>query len=93
MLQKYEKTSKEQKKSLFLLTLSVIFCRHHNYCLALTSPGFHRLEEYAEKDEGDAEVEGEIDFAALAEDEEGEDDGIAGFQVVCQVNGEGGETF
>ena len=60
---------------------------------ALTSPGFHRLEEDTEKDEGNADVEREIDFAALTEDEESEDDGIAGFEVVGQINGEGGKAL
>ena len=59
----------------------------------LTAPGFHRLEKDAEKDEGDAKIEGEVDFVALAEDEEGEDDGIAGFEVVSQIDGEGREAL
>ena len=53
------------------------------------APGFHRLQEDAEQDEGDTEVEGEVDLAALAEDEEGENDGIAGFEVIRQIDGKG----
>ena len=51
------------------------------------------LEEDAKEDEGDADVEGEIDLTALAEDEEGEDDGVAGFEVVGEIDGEGGEPL
>ena len=60
---------------------------------ALTAPGFHRLEKDAEKDEGDAKIEGEIDLAPFPEDEEGEDNRIAGLEVVSQVDGEGGEAL
>ena len=59
----------------------------------MTAPGFHRLKKDAEQDKGDAEVEGEVDLAALAKDEEGEDDGIAGFEVIRQIDGEGREAF
>ena len=62
-------------------------------CSSGTAPGFHRLEEDAEQDEGDAEVEGEIDFTTLAKDEESEDDGVAGFEIIRQIDGEGRETF
>ena len=58
-----------------------------------TAPGFHRLEKDAEQDEANAEVEGEVDFATLAKDEEGEDDGVAGFEIICQIDGEGRETL
>ena len=61
--------------------------------ISLFLPCLHRLQEDAEEDEGDAEVEGEVDLAALAEDEEGEDDGIAGFKVIRQIDGEGREAF
>ena len=47
------------------------------------------LQQDAEQDEGYAHVEGEIDFAPLAEDEEGEDDGVAGLEVVSEIDGEG----
>ena len=62
-------------------------------CSSGTAPGFHRLEEDAEQDEGDTEIEGEIDFAAFTKDEEGEDDGVAGFEIICQIDGEGRETL
>ena len=59
----------------------------------MVAPGLHRLKEHAEQDEGDAEVEGEINFTPLAEDEEGEDDGVARFEVVGEIDGEGGEPL
>lgn len=55
--------------------------------------GSRRLQHHAKQNEGNAEVEGEIDFATLAKDEEGKDDGIAGLQIVGQVDGEGREPF
>ena len=57
--------------------------------VSLFLPGLHRLEEDAEQDEGNAKIEREIDLAALAKDEEGKDDGVAGFEVVRQIDGEG----
>ena len=57
------------------------------------TPDFHRLKQDAEQDEGDADVEREINFAALAEDEEGEDDGVAGLEVVGEIDGEGREAL
>ena len=57
------------------------------------APGLHRLEEDAEQDEGNAEVEGEVDFTTLAKDEEGEDDGVAGFKIIRQIDGEGREAL
>ena len=62
-------------------------------CSSVTAPGFHRLEEDAEQDEGDAEVEGEIDFTTLAKDEEGENDGVAGFEIIRQIDGKGREAL
>ena len=47
------------------------------------------LQQDAQQDEGDAKVEGEIDLTPLTENEEGEDDRIAGFEVVSQIDGEG----
>ena len=57
------------------------------------APGLHRLEEDAEQDEGNAEVEGEVDFTTHAKDEEGEDDGVAGFKIIRQIDGEGREVL
>ena len=51
------------------------------------------LKEDAEQDEGDADVEREIDLAPFAEDEEGEDDGVAGLEVVGQIDSEGRQTL
>ena len=56
-------------------------------------PSTTGLQEDAEQDEGDADVEREIDFTALAEDEESEDDGVAGFEVVGEIDGEGREAL
>ena len=56
-------------------------------------PNFHWLKEYTKQDEGDAKIEGEINLTALAEDEEGKDDGVTGLEVVCQVDGEGREAL
>ena len=57
------------------------------------APGLHRLKKDTEQDEGDAEVEGEIDLTALAEDEEGEDNRIAGLEIIRQVHSEGREAL
>ena len=51
------------------------------------------LQQDAEQDEGYAHVEGEIDFAAFAEDEEGQTDGVAGLEVVSEIDGEGREPL
>ena len=59
----------------------------------MVAPGLHRLKEHAEQDEGDAEVEGEINFTPLAEDEEGEDDGVARFKVIRQIDGKGRQSL
>ena len=55
--------------------------------------GAEGLQQHAEDDEGDAQIEREVDLAALAEDEEGQDDGVAGLQVVGQVDGEGRQAL
>ena len=60
---------------------------------SVTTPYFHRLQEDAEQDESNAEVEGKVDLTTFAEDEEGEDDGIAWFKVIRQIDGKGGETL
>ena len=57
--------------------------------VSLFLPNLQRLETDAEQDEGNAEVERDIYLAALAKDEEGEDDDIAGFEVIRQIDGEG----
>ena len=54
---------------------------------------FAMLDEESEQDEGYAHVEGEIDFAPLAEDEEGQNDGVTRFEIVRQVNGKGREAL
>lgn len=59
----------------------------------MVAPGLHRLKEHAEQDEGDAEVEGEINFTPLAEDEEGEDDGVARFKVIRQIDGKSRQSL
>ena len=51
--------------------------------------GLYWLQKDAEEDECDAKIEGKVDFAALAEDEEGEDNGIAGLEIVGEIDGEG----
>ena len=54
---------------------------------------FHRLEEDAQQDEGNAEVEREINLPAFAEDEEGEDNRVAGLKVIRQIDSKGREAF
>ena len=61
--------------------------------LCATFPGLHRLQEDTEQDEGDTEIEGEIDLATFAEDEEGQNDGVTRFEIVRQVNGKGREAL
>ena len=56
-------------------------------------PGLQRLQENAEQNERNAEVEGEIDFATFAEDEEGEDYRVARFEIIGQINGKGRKAF
>lgn len=60
---------------------------------ALFLPNTTGLKEDAEQDEGYADVEREIDLAPLAEDEEGEDNGVAGLEVVGQIDGEGRQAL
>ncbi len=55
--------------------------------------GFYGLQQNAEQDEGDAKIEGEVDLTALAEDEESKDNGVAGFEIVGQIDREGREAF
>lgn len=57
------------------------------------APGLHRLEEDAKKNEGDAKIEREIDFATFTKDKEGKDNRITGFEIVGQVDCEGREAF
>jgi len=54
---------------------------------------FHGLEEDAQQDKGNAEVERKVDFATFAKDEEGQDNGIAGFEVIGEIDGEGGKAL
>lgn len=56
-------------------------------------PGLHRLQEYAKQDEGDAEVEGEINLATLAENEESKDNSVAWLKIICQIDGKSGEAL
>ena len=51
------------------------------------------MQQDAQEDEGDAEVEGEIDLAAFAKDEEGKDNGVAGLEVIGKVDGEGRQAL
>ena len=48
-----------------------------------------RLKKNAEENQSDADVEGEVDFATFAKDKEGKYDGVAGLEVVGEVDGEG----
>ena len=56
-------------------------------------PASNRLQKDAEQNESNAEVEGEIDLATFAKDEEGKGDGVTGFEIISQVDGEGREAF
>ena len=56
-------------------------------------PSLHGLQKHADEDESNAEIEGEVYFTSFAKDEEGEDDGVAGLEVVGQVDGKGREAF
>ena len=51
------------------------------------------MQQHAEQNEADAEIEGEVDFAAFTEDEEGQADGVAGLQIVRQVDGKGRQAL
>ena len=51
------------------------------------------MQQDAQQDEGDAKVEGEIDLASFAKDEEGKNDGVTGLKVVGKVDGEGRQAF
>lgn len=55
--------------------------------------GLYWLQKDAEEDECDAEIERKVDLAALAEDKEGEDDGVAGLEIIRQIDGEGWEAL
>ena len=66
----------------------------YSLCKGTTlSPGTSGLQEDAEQNEGDADIEREINLTTLAEDEEGEDDGVAGLEVVGQIDSEGRQTL
>ena len=67
-----------------------------NHCLqggSSFSPHSQALQQYTEHDERNAQIEGEVDFAPLAEDDEGKYNGVAGLQIVGQVDGEGREML
>ena len=51
------------------------------------------MQQDAQKDEGDAEVEGEINLATLAENEESEDNSVAWLKIICQIDGKSGEAL
>ena len=79
-------------KKLYFCNIPVfIITWRFSRCLVFAHP--HGLQQHAEQDEDDADIEREVDFAALAEDEEGQDDGVAGLQVVGEVDGEGREPL
>jgi len=79
------------------LGYSARFCDEwHKIVLLLQGSGLpasNRLQKDAEQDESDAEVEGEIDLAAFAKNEESKGDGVTGFKIISQVDGEGGEAL
>ena len=60
---------------------------------SLFLPNTLGLEEDAKQNEDDTDIEREIDFAALAEDKEGEEDGIAGFKIISQIDSKGREAL
>ena len=53
----------------------------------MNSPYFHRLQDNTDQDEGNAQIEREIDFATLTKDEKSEDDGVTRLKVVRQIDG------
>lgn len=71
---------------MFLIFPSVF--HHYFACLSLAER-LHGLEEDTQQDEGNAEVEREVDFATFTKDEESQDDGVAGLKIVSEVDGKG----
>ena len=51
------------------------------------------LKQDTKQDEGDADIEGEIDLAPFAKDKKGQDDGVTGFQIIGQIDRESREAF
>jgi hypothetical protein len=51
------------------------------------------LQSNAENDEADAQIEGEIHFTSFTEDEESEDNGVTGFEVIGEIDGKGREAL
>ena len=51
-------------------------------------PSLPRLKQYAEDYEDDAYIEREVEFAGLAEEDEGEEDGVARLEVVGEIDSE-----
>lgn len=47
------------------------------------------LKKDTKEDEGDADVEGEIDFPTLAKDKKSQNNRVARLQVVCEIDGKG----
>ena len=59
----------------------------------LLAPRPPSLQQDTEQYEADADVERKINLAPLTEDEEGEDDGVAGLEVVREIDGEGRQAL
>ena len=47
------------------------------------------LQEDTEQDEGNTYIKREINLATLAKDEECEDNGVAGLEIIRQIDGKG----
>ena len=46
-----------------------------------------RLQQYAEQNQSNTDIEREINLAALSENQKGQDNGIARLKVIREVNG------
>lgn len=60
------------------------------FTLAQSSVG---LQADAQNDEGNTDVEGEVEQTGFAEKQESHEDGVARLEVVGEVDGEGRQTF
>ena len=78
-LQIYELFQYKRTKTGKKLYLCPVMLWHSNMQSLSFTERFDRLEEDAQQDEGNAEVEREVDFTTFAKDEEGQNDSIAGF--------------
>ena len=66
---------------------------HHIFRCVTSREGPASLQEDAEQNERDADIERVVDFATLAENDKGQDNRVTGFEIIGQVDCEGREAL